>query len=122
MILGKRRSQRGAGTFGCLFLLAMIGAAMYAGYQFGMPRLRHSSFEDRVNESLGNLKAMPAADIQKQLIQFAADFDIALTPAQVKVDTARNRLQIDITYEKLIDLVVWQKTETFKLIRSSGPQ
>jgi hypothetical protein len=121
MILGKIRNQRGAGAFGCLFLILLVGVAMYAGFQIGMPRLRHSSFEDRVNESLGNLRQLPAADVQKQLIQIAAEFDIELTPAQVKVDTSGNRLRIDITYQKLIDLKFWQKTETFKLVRSPAP-
>lgn len=113
MVLGKARNQRGAGAIGCLLLVAIVGAAMYAGFQIGMPRLRHGSFQDRVNESLGNLRQLPAADVQKQIIQFAADFDIALTPAQVKVDTSGNRLKIDVTYEKVIDLKVWQQTLVF---------
>ena len=121
MVFGKVRNQRGAGAIGCLFLLAIVAAGMYAGFQYGMPRLRNSSFQDRITESLGNLKQQPAADIQKQLIQFAADFDIALTPAQVLVDTSRGRLKIDITYEKLIDLKVWQKMETFHIFRETAP-
>jgi hypothetical protein len=118
MVLGRIRNQRGAGTFGCLFLLLLIGAGMYAGFQLSMPRIRHRSFEDRVNESLGNLRQMPAAEVQKQLIQMASDFDITLTPAQVKVDTSGNRLRIDISYEKLIDLKVWQQTVPFRLVRA----
>jgi hypothetical protein len=121
MVLGKVRSQRGAGSIGCLFLIAIVAAGMYAGYQIGLPRLRHSSFEDRVTESLGNLRQMPAADVQKQIIQIATDFDIALSPAQVKVDTSGNRLRIDVTYEKVIDLKVWQKTQSFHLRRDPAP-
>ena len=57
MVLGKVRNQRGAGSIGCLFMAAIIAAGMYAGFQFGIPRLRHSSFEDRMTESLaGNLQ------------------------------------------------------------------
>lgn len=121
MVLGKIRSQRGAGMLGCLFLIAIIAAAMFAGFQLGLPRLRHRSFEDRVNESLPNLRLMAAADVQKQLIQIAADFDIELTPAQVKVATGSNRLKIDVTYEKLIDLKVWQQTVPFSLHRNPAP-
>jgi hypothetical protein len=121
MVLGKVRNQRGAGSIGCLFLVAITAAAMYAGFQFGIPRLRHSSFEERINESLGNLRQQSAADVQKQIIQIATDFDIALTPAQVKVDTSGNRLRIDVTYEKLIDLKVWQKTVPFRLRRNPAP-
>jgi hypothetical protein len=123
MMLGKVRNQRGAGAIGCLFMAAIIAAGMYAGYQFGLPRLRHSSFEDRITESIaGNPYRLSAEEIQKQIIQIAADFDIALKPEQVKVDTSQGRLKIDVNYEKVIDLKFWQKTVPFSLRRDPGPQ
>jgi len=122
MVLGRVRNQRGAGAIGCLFMAAVIAAVMYAGFQFGIPRLRHSSFEDRVTESLaGNPFRLSAEEIQKQIIQIASDFDIALTPEQVKVDTSRGLMKIDVQYEKVIDLKVWQKTVSFRLRRDSAP-
>ena len=123
MVLGMVRNQRGAGAIGCLFMSVIIAAGMYAGFQFGIPRLRHSSFEDRITESLaGNPFRLSAEEAQKQIIQIASDFDIALTPAQVKVDTTNGRLKIDVEYEKLIDLKFWQKTVPFSLHRDPGPQ
>jgi hypothetical protein len=123
MVLGMVRNQRGAGAIGCLFMSLFIAAGMYAGFQFGIPKLRHSSFEDRITESLaGNPHRLSAEEAQKQIIQIASDFDIALTPAQVKVDTTNGRLKIDVKYEKLIDLKVWQKTVSFSLRRDPGPQ
>jgi len=122
MELGNVRNQRGAGAIGCLFMTAIIAAGMYAGFQFGLPRLRHSSFEERITESLaGNPYRLSAEEVQKQIIQIAADFDIALTPAQVKVDTSRGLLKIDVQYEKVIDLKVWQKTVPFSLRRNPAP-
>ena len=122
MVLGKVRNQRGAGAIGCLFMCAIVAAGMYAGFQFGIPRLRHSSFEDRITETLaGNPQRLSAEDAQKQIIQIAADFDIVLTPAQVKVDSASGLLKIDVKYEKLIDLKVWQKTVPFALRRDTAP-
>ena len=122
MVLGKVRSQRGAGSIGCLFLIAIVAAGMYAGSQIGLPRLRHSSFEDRITETLaGNPYRLSAAEVQKQIIQIASDFDIALTPEQVKVEAAGGVLKIDLKYEKLIDLKVWQKTVPFSLRRDPVP-
>ena len=122
MVLGKIRNQRGAGAIGCLFMTAFVAAGMYAGYQFGLPRLRHSSFEERITETFaGNPQRLSAAEAQKQIIQIAADFDIALTPAQVKVAAVGDVLRIDIKYEKLIDLKVWQKTVAFSLRRDPVP-
>ena len=122
MVLGKVRNQRGAGAIGCLFMCAIVAAGMYAGFQFGIPRLRHSSFEDRITETLaGNPQRLSAEDAQKQIIQIAADFDIALTPEQVKVENINGMLKIDVKYEKLIDLKYWQKTVPFALRRDPAP-
>jgi hypothetical protein len=122
MVLGKVRNQRGAGAIGCLFLITVVAAGMYAGYQFGLPRLRHSSFEERITESLvGNPHRLSSEEIQKQIIQIASDFDIELHPAQVKVDTSRGLMKIDVQYEKVIDLKVWQTTVPFVLRRDPAP-
>jgi hypothetical protein len=121
MVFGKVKNQRGAGTIGCLFMVALIASALYAGYQFGLPRLRHSSFDDRVTELFPTFVHRPAAEVQKEIIQIASDFDIELTPAQVKVEIVDGRLRIDVRYEKLIDLKVWQKTVSFHLDRYPAP-
>ncbi len=123
MVLGKVRNQRGAGTIGCLFLIVIVASGMYAGYQFGLPRLRHSSFQERINETLAGTiqQQLSAADIQKQIIQIASDFDITLTPEQVKVDIRTGKLKLDLEYEKVIDLIVWQTTVPFSLHLKPAP-
>jgi len=118
MELGKFQNQRGAGAIGCLVMIIVVSAVMYAGFQFGLPRLRHSSFEERITETLaGNPQGLSAAEAKKQIIQIASEFDIALAPAQVEVDTANSRMKIDVNYEKVIDLKFWQKTVRFSLRR-----
>ena len=119
-MLGNTRNQRGAGAIGCLFIVALVGCSLYAGFQFGMPKLRHSSFGDRLTESYPHFQRQPAESIRSQIIKIASDFDIALTPDQVKVDIRSAYLTIDVTYEKRIDLKVWQTTLPFSLHRS-GP-
>ena len=122
MELGKVRNQRGAGAIGCLVTAAIIAAGMYAGYQFGLPRLRHSSFENRITETMaGNVQRATPEEAQRQIIQIASDFDIVLTPAQVKVEKRGEGLKIDVNYEKVIDLKFWQKTVPFELHRNSAP-
>ena len=119
-MIGKVRNQRGAGAIGCLLLVAIVGSGLYAGFQFGMPKLRHSSFADRLNESYVHFQKQPAESIRAQIIQIAADFDIALTPEQVKVEIESAKLTIDVSYEKRIDLKIWQTTLPFSVHRS-GP-
>ena len=120
MLLGRNRNQRGAGAIGCLLLVALVAAAIYAGFQFGIPKLRHSSFSDRLNETYVHFQKQPAETIRTQIIDMAADFDIALKPEQVRVAISSSKLTIDVEYEKQIDLKVWQTTLPFSIHRS-GP-
>lgn len=119
-MLKKRLNQRGAGGIGCLFICLLVGAGIYAGIQYGMPQLRHRSFEDRLNETFTYFSRQPAENIRKRLIDVATDFDITLTPGQVRVDIQGDQLTIDINYEKVVDLKVWSKTMPFRIHRS-GP-
>lgn len=115
MVLGKARNQRGAGAIGCLFLILVVAGGMYAGYQLGMPKIRHTSFEDRMNETVYHLQRQPAEAVRKRVIEIAEEFDIALKPEQVKVESTGSKLVIDVQYEKSVDLKVWQKTFPFSL-------
>jgi hypothetical protein len=117
MTLGKLRGQRGAGGIGCLLVIALVAGGVYAGFQYAMPKLRYNSFSDRLNESLWNFKRQSAEDIQRQVILMATEFDIALTPEQVKVATTTNNMSIDVSYEKVVDLKFKQITLPFRLHR-----
>lgn len=120
MTLRNTRNQRGAGAIGCILLLAFVGAGLYAAYELGMPRLRHSSFEDRINETIYHFQRQPAELVAKQIIEIASEFDIALTPDQVKVESSPSgTLRIDVVYEKAVDLKVWQTKLRFTLRRAS---
>ena len=118
MTLGKTGNQRGAGSIGCLLLVILVAGGIFAGFQYMMPKIRYNSFSDRLNESLWNFKRQPAEDIKKQIIIMATEFDIALTPEQVQVSTNTNGMSIEVTYEKVLDLKVWQKALPFKLQRT----
>lgn len=119
MTLARVRSQRGAGTIGCLFLMAVVGVAVYGGFQYAMPKLRHTSFSDRLNERVPYFHRQPEESIRKQIIDMAADFDITLKPEQVKVVSTSGELRIDVTYEKVVDLKYWRKTLPFELHRAT---
>lgn len=118
MMFGRIRSRRGAGNIGCLLLMAIVAASVYAGFQYAMPKLRYSSFSDRLNESVYHFQRQPEDAIRRQIIDMAAEFDIALTPEQVKVSSVTNKLTIELSYQKVLDLKVWQTTLPFELRRS----
>jgi hypothetical protein len=77
MTLERVRSQRGAGAIGCLLLMVAIGFGIYAGFQYVMPKLRHNSFSDRLNESMYHLQRQPEDFVHSEVLRMAKEFDIA---------------------------------------------
>ena len=122
---GLIRSQAGAGAIGCLLMVAVVAFAIHGGLELGLPKLRHNSFEDRMNETFAFFSRQPEKNIHDRIVQVASEFDIDLKPEQVKVEINADRLTIDVAYEKVVGLTlggwkVWQKTLPFHLKRS-GP-
>jgi hypothetical protein len=113
-------NQRGAGAIGCLLMIAVVASAIYAGLQFGLPELRHRSFEERLNETFGYFSRQPEETIRKRIIMIASEFNIDLKPEMVKIKIEGSRLTIDIDYEKVIDLKVQQRVVSYHSHRS-GP-
>ncbi|HWR98820.1 MAG TPA: hypothetical protein VN317_10405 [Candidatus Methanoperedens sp.] len=113
-------NQRGAGGIGCLFMVALAAAGIYAGLELGLPELRNRSFEDRLNESYAFFQRQPQKYIHARIIQIASEFHIDLKPEQVKVEIEGDRLTIDIAYEKVADLKFQKKVLAYHIHRS-GP-
>ena len=115
-----RLNQRGAGAIGCLLMIAAVAAAIFVGLQYGLPELRHRSFEDRLNETLVYLSRQPEETIRNRIIQVASEFHIDLKPEMVKIKIQGDRLTLDIDYEKVVDLKFQQKVLSYHIHRS-GP-
>jgi len=115
-----RLNQRGAGGIGCLFMIALAAAGIYAGLELGLPELRHRSFEDRLNESYAFFQHQQPKYIRDRIVQIASEFHIDLTPEMVKVQIQDDRLTIDIAYEKVADLKFQKKVLQYRVHRS-GP-
>ena len=115
-----RLNQRGAGAIGCLFVVAVIAAVLYAGLQLGLPELRHRSFEERLNESFTYFSHLPEEGIRSRIIFIASEFHIDLKPEMVKIKIQGNQLTIDIDYEKVVDLKFREKLLSYHVHRS-GP-
>jgi hypothetical protein len=114
------RNRRGAGSIGCLLMLLLVGAGIYAGVQIGMPKFRHSSFTERLTEIWPYLGRQSEDIIRQRLIETAAEFDIHLRPDQVKIQIQGDRLTYEITYEKVADLKYKKKVMPFS-VRRTGP-
>ncbi|HEY5999665.1 MAG TPA: hypothetical protein VI078_10250 [bacterium] len=116
----RRLDQRGAGGIGCLFIIAVAAAGIYAGLELGLPELRNRSFEDRLNESYSFFARQSDKYIRERIIQIASEFHIDLKPEQVNVVIEGDHLTIDIDYQKIADLKFEQKVLAYHIHRS-GP-
>ena len=117
---GTRFNQRGAGGIGCLLIIGLAAAVIYAGLQLGLPDLRHRSFEERLNETFVYFSRQQEKNIRDRIIMIASEFHIDLTPEMVKVEISGDRLTIDIAYEKVADLKIRKKVLRYRVHRS-GP-
>ena len=117
---GSRLNQRGAGAIGCLLMIAIAAAGIYAGLELGLPELRHRSFEDRLTETFPYFSRQPEKNIRDRIVFIASEFHIELKPEQVKIQVEGDRLTIDIDYEKVADLKFQQKVLPYHIHRS-GP-
>jgi hypothetical protein len=120
MILTRSANRRGAGGIGCLLLIALVAGAIYAGTQLLLPRFRNTSFDERLTEIYPYFSRQTEETIRKRIIDTGSEFDIALSPEQVKVVIKGDSLSFDIDYVKVAELKVWRTTIPFH-IHHSGP-
>jgi hypothetical protein len=99
-------------------MIGLVAAAVYAGFMFAMPKFRNTSFEDRLNETIPYFSKQPPDVIREKIITTAKEFDIELVPGDIGVQVNGDRLTLDIAYDKVVDLKVWQKTLHFSSHRS----
>ncbi len=113
-LLVRRRGNRGAGKVGCLLMLLVLGGAGYSAFQLGVPYYHNASFSERVKELMPYLRGHYPKDIRQSVIKVAKDFDLDLKPEQVQVEIIRNRMLIDVRYERTVVLPYWSRTITFR--------
>ncbi|MEI6669027.1 MAG: hypothetical protein WCP29_12805 [Acidobacteriota bacterium] len=94
---------------GKLIRFAIVAVVLYGGWQAAAARWDHFQLTDAVRQ-LAEFQAERADDeIRARVVAEAAKLDIALTPDQVRVRKAGDRIFIDVNYVRQVQVLPWYR-------------
>ena len=107
-----RLSQRGAGSLGCLFSLALFGAALYYGVNIGQVYLRYYQVLDGMRTQARMAPHLQDDDIYRRLNGQADTLFAGGAKPRFKVtrSTAPSRIIIETEYTDQVDLPLFKHT------------
>ena len=112
MVNLSRLSRRGAGSFGCLFSLALFGGALYYGVNIGQVYLRYYQVLDGMRTQARMAPNLQDEDIYRRLNGQADSLFAGATKPHFKV-TRKNepkRIIIETEYTDQVDLPLFKHT------------
>jgi hypothetical protein len=114
-------NSEGKGTFGCLFSLLVLAAAVFAGIKLVPLYYSASSFESDVKTEVSRAGANFFSDetVLKDVVQLAQKNEIRITPDHIKVERLAGQVRVVITWSELVDFVFFQYTVPFRVNASS---
>ncbi|HYO63630.1 MAG TPA: hypothetical protein VER08_08240 [Pyrinomonadaceae bacterium] len=100
-----RRGERGAGRFQLILVLAVIGAAAYAAYQYVPVAMKASTFKVFMQDTVDRAAAagQTPAWVEKQLKSGAAEYGVP-EAAVYKVESANGRLRVAVRFTRPVSL------------------
>ncbi|HYP53783.1 MAG TPA: hypothetical protein VEQ42_09610 [Pyrinomonadaceae bacterium] len=100
-----RRGERGAGRFQLILVLAVIGVAAYAAYQYVPVAMHASTFKVFMQDTVdrGAASGQTAAWVEKQLKSGAAEYGVPET-AVYKIESNNGRMQAGVRFTRPVSL------------------
>jgi hypothetical protein len=108
------RGARGAGPLGCLFRLALLGAALYVGIRFGAPYLDAWRFQDAMKTQASLAERNADAKIRAALMETAEDLGIPLSPSELRISRTRHGITISARWSTDVVLPKYRRTLHFQ--------
>jgi hypothetical protein len=114
MVMRRLRARRGASTFGCLLMLALLGAAAYYGYHIGAIYLRYYELLDDMRQQ-ARLGAQVSDDTIQVHLAAQADSLLHLVPDfRIHRGGRPSRITIQTEYSEQVDLPFFKHTFTLR--------
>ena len=105
-----RRGEEAAGRFKALLALALLAAVLFTAIKTLPAYVNNYQLQDHIRQLSAQLavRSTPATpdDVTNEVVQFAQDHGIPLTPDNVRVTIGR-RVAIDLDYTVPVDLRVY---------------
>jgi cell division protein FtsL len=105
-----RRTEEASGRFKTLFSLALLAAIIFIAVKTLPVYVNNYQLQDHIGQLSTRLvvrvKPVTPEEVRDEVVTFAQDHGIPLTPDNVKVTMAR-RISINVDYTVPVDLVVY---------------
>jgi hypothetical protein len=114
-------NSEGKGTFGCLFSLLLLAAAVFAGIKLVPLYYSASSFESDIKTEVSRAGANFFSDetMLKDIVMLAKKNEIRITPDQIKLERLAGQVRVVVTWSEPVDFVFFQYTVPFRVNASS---
>ena len=108
MVNQSARAREGRSNLGCVVLMALIVAAVYAGLTVGRIYFRYYRYEDEMKQSARFAAQLSDSAIHSRM-GIVAD-SLGLPPAAKNVSVMRvgRAISISGSYSELVDLRIWK--------------
>jgi hypothetical protein len=118
---GLLRNSEGKGTFGCLFSLLVLAAAIFVGIKLVPLYYAASSFETDIKTEVSRAGANFFSDetMLKDIIQLARKNEIRITPDQIQLERIAGQVRVVVRWSEPVDFVVFQYNAQFRVNASS---
>ena len=112
MVDPSRLSRRGAGRLGCLFSVALFGAALYYGVNIGQVYMRYYQVLDGMRTQARMAPNLPDADIYRRLNGQADSLFAGAAKPRFKITRSNQpkRVIIETEYTDQVDLPLFKHT------------
>ncbi len=113
--------SEGKGTFGCLFSLVILGAAIFAGIKLVPLYYAASSFETDIKTEVSRAGANFFSDetMVKDIVNLAKKNEIRITPEQIKLERMAGQVHVVVDWSEPVDFVVFDYDVKFHVNASS---
>jgi len=104
------------GFFKFVFVLALIAFLIYAGFQFGIPFYRYTSFKSDAEQIARMSVAMDIARTRAQVFERAQEANIPIKEQDIEVIKTVRGTRIKTGWSETVDILgIYQKTYDFKI-------
>ena len=98
-----------------LITIALLVAAVYAGYRFGMPYYRYAAFKSDVKE-IARMELGDAERTRKQVYETAQEFKIPIEEQDIEVVKKEKTVRVRTAWSVDVDLFgIYRKTLPFEV-------
>ncbi len=115
------RDSEGKGLFGCLVLLVLFAAAVFATVKLAPVYYANYNLESEIKTEVSRAGSHGMTDeqIMKDIKDLARRNEIVLENENIKLRRLAGQLHIEIEYGVPVDLMLFEKTINFKINEAS---